>query len=286
MNVFRLALAALAVALWPADSYSQDAAADFAPLVANELTEPQQRKLFAAFEVLTPLHRRVLRDRLLSIHVVEGIQANAQTMRVDPGGTEPAFRLIINARVLEETLSEFATRKERQLFQAGDSQRTVEVVAGSMDAIAFVLLHEATHIVDMVLNLTPASVPGRPIEETGEAPFARGIWETAVTPVAAYRGALLDAVYWRTGQPLDIAQARLLYEELARTPFASVYSSLANAEDLAELVAWWQVTEIYGQPYRIEVRDGDGVTHSFEPMKRPLVRARLSQLALFDSAQN
>jgi len=192
-------------------------------------------------------------------------------MRVDSAGGASAFRLLINTRVLEETLSEFATRKERQLFTGDDSQLTVTIAAGSMDALVFVLLHEATHMVDMALGLSR-------IREADQTAFGRGVWETEISPVAAYRGETLDSIYWRTRQLLPIESAEALYEDLARTPFASVYSSLATAEDLAELVAWRQMTERYGHPYRIEVRDGGEVIYSYEPMKSSLVRSRLGQL--------
>ena len=203
-----------------------------------------------------------------------------------PGGPEPAFDLIFNARVLGETLSEFATRKERQLFEAGDSTLSVSVAAGSMDAVAFVLAHEATHVVDMVLWLTPVTPPGASIQETQQTPFARGVWESSITPASRYRSALLDGIPLRTGgPPLEIGKARTLYEDLERTPFASVYASLMVGEDLAELVAWRQITEKYGQPYRIEVRDGAEVIYAYEPMKSSLVRSRLDELRRFDSSE-
>jgi hypothetical protein len=117
-------------------------------------------------------------------------------------------------------------------------------------------------------------------------PFARGVWESQTTPVSTYRGEVLDGIAFRTGgEPLDIARAQALYEDLERTPFVSVYASLMVVEDLAELVAWWQMTEKHGQHYRIEVRDEGRVIYSYEPMQSPLVRSRLDQLARFSSPE-
>jgi hypothetical protein len=255
-------------------------------LTNHALTSEQRQKFVTALDVLTPLHRTIIQEHLRSISFADGLPANAQTVRVTPSGPEPAFDLIINARVLDETLSEFATRKERQIFETGDSQISVAVVAGSMDAVTFVLAHEATHMVDMVLRLIPVMPPGVPIQEADHTPFSRGVWETATTAAPAYRGSVLDSIPMRTGgSPLDIAKARTLYEELSRTPFVSVYASLIVVEDIAELVAWRQMTEKYGQPYRIDVRDGTGAIYSYEPMQSPLVRSRLSQLGRFDSPE-
>lgn len=252
----------------------------------HDLTDDQERMFFAALDVLTPLHLAILEKHLRSISFVMGMPSNAQTARVLPGGPEPAFDLIFNARVLGETLSEFATRKERQLFEAGDSPLSVSVVAGSMDAVAFVLAHEATHVVDMVLGLTPVTAPGASIQEAQQTPFAEGVWESSITPASLYRTALLDSIPLRTGgAPLDIDKARALYEDLERTPFVSVYASLIVLEDIAELVAWRQMTEKYGQPYRIEIRDDAEVIYSYEPMKSSLVRSRLDELRRFDSPE-
>jgi hypothetical protein len=253
----------------------------------HDLTVEEYQKIVAAFEVLTPLHESILQEHLRSISVAESLPANAQTVRVTHSGPEALFDIIINARILDETLSEFATRKERQLFDAENSPLSVSVVAGSMDAVAFVLAHEATHVVDMVLGLTPPPAPaGVQIPETDQKAFARGIWESALTPVNAYRGGLLDTIPLRTGgERLNIEDAQALYEDLERTPFVSVYASLIVIEDLAELVAWRQMTEEYDQPYRIEIRNDTGVVYSYEPMKSPLVRRRLEQLVIFDSPE-
>lgn len=108
-----------------------------------------------------------------------------------------------------------------------------------------------------------------------------------MTPAGAYRGGVLSSVPLRTGgAALGIEQAQALYEDLKRTPFASVYASLMVTEDMAEFVAWRQMTEIYGQPYRIEIRNDADLIYTYEPMKSSLVRNRLNQLELFDSADS
>ena len=278
----------LGMAMSTAETHSQEAGAEFwqALLVDDSLTAEQRRKVSAAFELLTPLHQAILRRHLRWISFSAELPNNAWTMRLEPAGIELEFGLVINVRVLDETLSELMTRKERQLFEAEGSPLTVTISAGSMDALGFVLLHEATHMVDMAaVRFTPPSGPEGQVQEARQTPFASGIWETVITPVGAYRGEMLDSIFWRTGKPLDIENARALYEELERTPFASVYASRSTAEDIAELVAWWQMTEVHGQPYRIEVRDEGELVYAYEPMKSSLVRSRLNQLDRFDSAE-
>jgi hypothetical protein len=206
--------------------------------------------------------------------------ANANTSRADCKDCT-AFDLVINALVLNETISQFATRKERTLFDASGSTLSVSIEAGSMSALTFIVLHETTHMVDMTINLMPQVAPSFTIPEDMHTPFSRGIWEKSRQPVAAYFTPLLSSATWFTGKPMRIEKAQAFYEDLQKTPFPSSYAASSNIEDLPELVALNELTGRFKQPWRIEVRDGTRLIHSYEPMKSPLVRARLPLLAPF-----
>ena len=252
-------------------------------LTNHVLTDNERKKFSAALAALTPLQRRVLREHLRSVSFVDGMSNNAQTSRVNPGAPYPIFDFVIRAGLFNETVSEFATRKEQQLFETGGSSLSVAIEGGSMDAMVFVLLHESTHIVDQALHLTPSTAPGVPIPEASQTPFTRGVWESAMMPVAAYRSPLLDGIAWQIGgKPMRIERAQALYDDLKQTPFVSVYASTVSVEDLPELVAWRQLTQKLGQPYRIEIRDGARVIYSYQPMASPLVRSRLRELDRFE----
>ena len=255
------------------------------PWTNHPLTAKERRKVLGALHKLTPLQASILQEHLRSISFADGMSNNAQTARViGDNVSHGSFDLIIRASLLDETISQFATRKERQLFDTTGSTLSVSVEAGKMDALAFVLLHEATHMVDYTLHLTPAVAPGFPIPETSLTPFSRGVWEGSMQPAAPYRSPLLGSAFWQTGKPIPVAQARAFYDDLKRTPFPSAYASSMVSEDIAELVALRRLTEKFKQPYRIEIRDGARLVYSYEPMKSNLVRSRLLQLARFDSA--
>ncbi len=66
------------------------------------------------------------------------------------------YNITFRAGMLHETISEWATKKENKLFdRAENSVYTVSIEAGTLDAFIYVLLHEATHVVDAVLKITP-----------------------------------------------------------------------------------------------------------------------------------
>jgi hypothetical protein len=248
-------------------------------------TEAEWSKIALAIGALTPLQRRIAQERLRSISFANGMQSNAQTTRVNSSNAPyPEFEIVLNPILLKETVSEFLTRKERQLFDTTGSTLSVTVDGGSMDAVTYVLLHEATHMVDMFLGLSPQGFHRDAIPQEAHTPVTRGLWASTRKLAAPYHDPIFERVNFApNAKTIPVAEARALYEALGRTPLVSIYAGRGYPEDLPEFVAWRQMTEKLNQPYRIEVRDGGRVVYSFEPMKNPLVRNRLGLLERFDS---
>jgi hypothetical protein len=111
---------------------------------AHVLTDVERKSLARAFTALPPVHRRVLRERLRRISFLDGMPNTALTSTVDPEAATPVYDLTIRAGVLHESVSEFLTNEERTCFDFSGSRRTVVIEAGSLEAIVYVLLHEAT----------------------------------------------------------------------------------------------------------------------------------------------
>jgi hypothetical protein len=163
------------------------------------------------------------------------------------------------------------------------SSLNVSIEAGSLDAIVYVLLHEATHIVDSSLRITRDVRSGdQPADASPASAFIDGAWSdrTVVTP--QYRDPLLERVRFRAGgEILPIDRAEAVYAALRRTPFVTLYGSSNWHDDLAESVAWLHLTEKLKQPYRIVIRDAGRETFAHEPMKSPVVRSRVDQIERF-----
>ena len=250
------------------------------------LTEAERSKVSAAFAALPPLHRRVLAERLRSVSFLDGMPNTALTSTVNP--TEPyrLFDITIRAAILNESVSDWLTQKERSCFEAAGSPLSVTVEAGKLDALVYVLLHEATHVVDSSLGLTPTMKPG-PQPQAGATPateFTEGVWSDRLVHVSKYRDPQLDRVRFRSGgQVLPIDQAESVYKALGRTPFVSLYGSSNWYDDLAEYATLAHLTEKLQQPYRIVIRDKDKGEEVFvaEPMKSAIVRQRIGQMKRF-----
>lgn len=249
----------------------------------HTMTPAENRKLSAAFAALPPLHRRVLRERLRSVSFLDGMPNTALTSTVNPHESFPVHDITIRAAIFNEDVSDWLTQKEQTCFSAAGSPLSVSVEAGDLDAIRYVLLHEATHVVDSSLRITPNWRPRKPTDAAPPATaFTEGVWTDRTAPIPRFSDPLLMRVKFRAnGRPIPIDQAEPVYTALRRTPFVSLYGSSNWYDDLAEYVALYHLTEKLGQTYRIVIRKDGQETFAYEPMKSELVRGRIGQMKRF-----
>jgi len=246
---------------------------------AHVLTEVERQKVSRAFAALPPLSYRTLRERLRSFSFLDGMPNTALTSTVNPDEPYRLFDLTIRAGILNENVSEFLTKKERTCFETSNSSLNVHIQGGRLDAIVYVLLHEATHIVDGSLQMTPKTGPG---DQSYATSFTKGVWNGRTTLAPQYRNTLLESIVFRAdGKVLSIDQAEAVYKALRQTPFVSLYGSNNGHDDLAEAVAWHHLTEKLRQPYRIEILKEGKVIFVYEPMKSRLVRSRFDLMKEF-----
>ncbi len=229
---------------------------------------------------LPALHRRALDTHLRHLGFVDGVpgQGTALTSKV---GDTTQFDITVRASALRESLDEFLTTKERRLFEADGTGQSVSFETDGADALTYLLLHEATHVLDMSRQLTdkPGNAFGSSVWQAGKDNGVTLAPHLAASPVAASR--------FRGAGPIPASRARATYDALADSPFVSLYASASPAEDLAELMAWHVVSGRLGHKIRLTVRAADGaLLGRYEPMQFPGVRARLPLLEkLLDAAQ-
>lgn len=253
---------------------------------AHVLTAAERQKVGKAFAALPPLSRRILRERLRSFSFLDRMPNTALTSTVNPDEPYKLFDIAIRAGILNQDVSDFLTQKERTCFETGNSSLNVYIQGGTLDAIVYVLLHEATHIVDGSLQFTPKIRPGDRLEESSPTSFTKDVWSGRTTLAPQYRNTLLESIrFYAGGKVLSVDQAEAVYKALSRTPFVSLYGSNNWHDDFAEVVAWYHLTEKLKQPYRIEIRNKRQVIFVYEPMKSRLVRSRFDQMKKFYESQ-
>ncbi|QRR04148.1 hypothetical protein HWI92_10800 [Dyadobacter sandarakinus] len=247
--------------------------------VNHILTKAENERVSKAFALLPPLHQRILRDHLFSISFMDNMPNTALTSPVDSVGGKKMFNITFRAGILNETISEWATWKENSCFKPDDTHYKVHVEAGTMDAFLYVLLHESTHVLDAMIQITPHYSENDSI--IAPTPFTKEIWRLSNVPEPPFVDSLLEQTRFRSGKPVSNTLAPEVYARLSKTPFPSLYATAAWSEDIAELATIYHMTSRLKQPYYIVVTRNNVEVARFEPMKNALVRSRLSQLSTF-----
>jgi len=242
-------------------------------LTTHVLTADEHRKFQDAVHKLTPLQQKVLSERLESFSFVDGMPNTALTYPVNSKDPNTRYYITIRGGVLQQTASEFLTWKERTIFDFSNSSLTLKVDAGNTDAILYILLHEATHVVDLSLGLSE----GR----DRKLYSADQVWQANRDIVPQYRNPLLESIVFRTDKTISITKAPALYEALSQTPFVSLYGSNNRGDDLAELIACYDLSENLGQPFQIQLWDGNKMVFHYDPMRNQNVRKRFGQIKFF-----
>jgi hypothetical protein len=233
----------------------------------HRLTNEEWKIFDAALARLPDLHRRILERHLkrLTFLDLEPGSGSALASRVGLDENSKIFAITLRASLLEETLTEFLNTKEAKLFVADASKYRIRFDAGSSDALTYVLLHEATHIVDQVLGLTADNTH----------PLMAGAWESQREPAEPHRSSLAMQTSFRAARKIPVGDAPKYYRALGETPFVSFYATAAAAEDVAELFAWQQLATRFGQKLTLSVLDGSGqVIFRYEPLDSPLKKTR------------
>jgi hypothetical protein len=248
--------------------------------VNHPLTELERAKVKAAFAILPPLHRKILSTRLHSISFMDNMPNTALTSRVVYQDSIEQFNITFRAGILYETISEWATKKENILYDKSENDAyTVTIEAGKLDAFVYVLLHEATHVVDAVLNVTPAVENAT--DTVAPTVVTKGIWHKMNVPVARYIDSLIEKTIFRGGAKVPTASAPEIYRTLSKMPFVSLYAMASWSEDLAELETIYHLTHKLKQPFYVIVKKENIELVRFEPMKNKAVKRRLDHLIFF-----
>ncbi len=163
------------------------------------LTETEQAKVDKAFSILPPLHKKILKEHLVSISFMDNMPNTALTSTLETTDSTKQFNLTFRAGILNETISEWATWKEKSAFDNSANQTMeIQIDAGKLDAIQYVLLHEATHVVDAVLGLTPHAENIDSL--VAHTTFTKKIWRLFNKPMAEFTNSILEKTRFRSGK--------------------------------------------------------------------------------------
>ncbi|MFC2076530.1 hypothetical protein ACFLT7_05560 [candidate division KSB1 bacterium] len=234
---------------------------------------------------LPPLHREVLKERLIGIYFIDNFMGSGMADYVLAENNDIYTILVLNSKIFGSDISDWLTYKDSTCFADSSSEAEVRINCGrEFNGLMYILLHEATHIVDYVMQLTPYVEPdfltlGGFAEKESE--FTANIWTEYDQPKKPFDFPGRDRVtfYGMGGGPkIDLKEAADIYLKLSQTPFASLYSSLSWAEDFADLATFYHLTVILKQPYEIQCYIRNELVFNYSPMETAEVMNRFVTL--------
>lgn len=240
-----------------------DGRPDYAP---HRLGDDEKMLVRRYMERLPQGYRKILQERMLGLYFVDNFLGSGFTEFVSDGRGPVYSFMVMNPKVLNTKLSDWLSEKVRTAFSPDTDRVEIAVDCGTYaPALAWVLLHEATHAADYAESFTPYVEPalwdlqGKPDRKS---PFTQGIWKAYALPAAdtgwPYAGKVRFYGLGK-GPELPLSRAPEVYAALGKTPFASLYATQNWAEDLAEQMAFFHLTQSLGVPYTIRVKK-DGKT--------------------------
>lgn len=235
-----------------------------------------------ALSKLPPLHREVMRSRLIGIYFIKNFRGSGLTdWVVDPENNVYAI-MVFNASIFSKSISALLTEREQTCFIPDDPSYEVSIDCGTRDgAVTYILLHESTHLVDYVKNITPYTDPQ--VKKylrirTTDTDITRDVWDGYDTPRATFMFTHRVFFYGFSTPRLKISEAERVYSELSGSPFISLYGSQSWAEDLAELATFYHLSRILKQPYTIRVSKSGKNLMTLYPLNAPEVKKRLPMI--------
>lgn len=239
-----------------------------------------------SFDNLPPLTRSLLRERLLGIYFITNLLGSGLTDWVVDKDNNIYMFMVFNPEVLKKNFSELITSKEKTCFKNDDSSIELSFDCGKRyNGFLYILLHESTHAVDYVMDITPYTekiIQRFQANTKNETEFTSGIWMEYSRTYLKYPFRDDVTFYgFGNGPKMKISEAVDIYTQLSMSPFPSLYGSTNWAEDLAEFVTFYHYTEKMKQKFVINLyRDGK-IIYTAEPMKNPEVRKRFRAVQVF-----
>lgn len=239
-------------------------------------------------DLLPPLHKETIREKLIGIYFVNNWLGSGMADYVIDDDRNIYTVLIINPDTLKSGLSELMTNRENTCFLNDDDQLKISVNCGTEYlGFLYILLHETTHIVDYIHDITPyvepniVEIKNRDIKKVTS--ITEGIWREHKIPVDKYQKTYMKSISFygfNNGPLLNISDAGNIYAGFMETPFPSLYGSKNWAEDFAEMLTWYHITEKLNQPYEIKLYENEEVIFSYEPMESEMISARIHNLGI------
>jgi len=256
------------------------------------LNEEEKKVIGDAISLLPPLHKQIIQNRVIEICFLKNLGSSGWADWVVGNTGDLYCVLAFDRETLSMGLGDWLESRENTCFGTISEGIEIDVNTGSEYSGFFgILLHETTHVVDYILNITPFIEPSiyalflkQQKKFRENYPFVEDVWNDMYTPVTPFNYTLRDSVtFYRATEErkLMFQDASVVYNQLSTTPFVSLFGSKNWADDLAEFVLFYHLTQKLKQPYTISIIKEENIIYSYKPMENQAVTNRFPTLDMF-----
>jgi hypothetical protein len=223
---------------------------------------------------LPPAIHRLASRYVVAVYLLEGDVGTGTTEAVqDAQGRWRYAYIALNLTALTRTANEWAAWRERSAYRAEPGYDLRVVLEPPEEdtranALRFIFLHELGHALGLAqrahgfwdARVLPA--------ETRDSPFLRHSWQPeGGKMVSRWRGrfpVLSPLTFYAFDKPKRrLSEAEAVYRALAQTDLPSAYGAISPFEDFAESFAIYVHARLLGQPYQVDVLEGEHTRFSF-----------------------
>ena len=251
-------------------------------------TEAELGIIRQEFQKLPARNLQILQKRMVCMFFINGFLGSGMTEWItDNNGRLYSF-IVFNTETIKKNISDLLVWKEKTCFKKNNPAYDIEIDCGTKTSgFLYILLHESTHVVDYASGVTPfteEAIQKIRLRAEGGMDFTFGIW-------SGYYKTSMDMPFrkditfygFSKGPKINISSAASVYRGLSSSPFPSLYASSNWAEDLAEMLTFYHLTQKMDIPYTIRVKRNGKTIYSIQPMNSLRVKRRFSQMKKFYS---
>jgi hypothetical protein len=274
------------------DDFILDYLKDFDNDDSYEFYQPTQQEidlLDKYFELLPSKYIDILKARLVGVYFIENYVASGMTEFVLRKDKDEVYCfMVFNSNLINVPMDEWISKKENTCFIDTDPNLNIAInIDSPYTGLLYILIHECTHVMDYATSITPYVEPDigtlyNTLNNTSA--FTDNVWAEYRIPFGINAFGHRDKISFygfKNGPLLADTNAVELYMNFSKSRFVSLYGSSNWAEDLAEYMTFYHLTQKLGLDYSINVNYHKSLKFSYRPFENADIISRIHDLPDF-----
>jgi hypothetical protein len=201
--------------------------------------------------------RRIMDNRCAGIYFLKDFMSAGMTDWIVDDNGRVFFYMVYNKKVLSLSTSQILSYRENSAFQRDSSHSLGLKVTPEIPGFTYILLHESLHSYDYVHGVTPFVEPGLNLGNNRKIrkPYEPSMWTGYGVTRTSYSFRKDISFYGFRKPALSSRDMMTIYNSFMKTPFMTLYGSLNWAEDAAEVMAFYHMTQKMKRDYSITLYD-------------------------------